>query len=214
MSIEVGDAHARIWSRRKIAVGLVAALGLVAAVALPASGKVSQKAAGAKGAVTIVKVTAGKPTELAFRLSSKKVSPGIVTFKVTNAGLLGHSFKLCSSPKGGTVNACVGKTTPVLAHGKSATLTVTLRKGQYEYLCTVPGHAAAGMKGVLGAGVTPTPTPTPNPTPSPVTTTSPGSTTTVAAPPPATAPLMSRPCVAPPVGGAAAKRSSERSVSR
>jgi uncharacterized cupredoxin-like copper-binding protein len=34
--------------------------------------------------------------------------------------------------------------------GKSATLTVTLKKkGRYEYLCTAPGHAAGGMKGIL-----------------------------------------------------------------
>jgi uncharacterized cupredoxin-like copper-binding protein len=38
----------------------------------------------------------------------------------------------------------------VLSPGKSATLRVTfLRKGRYPYKCTVPGHAAAGMKGVF-----------------------------------------------------------------
>ena len=35
-------------------------------------------------------------------------------------------------------------------HNKTATLTVTLKKGKkYPYMCTVPGHAAAGMKGVF-----------------------------------------------------------------
>ena len=33
--------------------------------------------------------------------------------------------------------------------GKTGVLVVTLKKGRYPYLCTVPGHAAAGMKGVL-----------------------------------------------------------------
>ena len=38
----------------------------------------------------------------------------------------------------------------MLSHGQSATLRVTfLRKGNYAYTCTVPGHAAAGMKGVF-----------------------------------------------------------------
>jgi uncharacterized cupredoxin-like copper-binding protein len=38
----------------------------------------------------------------------------------------------------------------LIAGGKSATLTVTLKKGKkYPYLCTVPGHAAAGMKGTI-----------------------------------------------------------------
>ena len=35
----------------------------------------------------------------------------------------------------------------------SATLSYTFKtKGAYEYLCTVPGHAAAGMKGKIGVG--------------------------------------------------------------
>ena len=34
--------------------------------------------------------------------------------------------------------------------GKTARLVVTFKKkGKYTYLCTVPGHAAAGMKGVF-----------------------------------------------------------------
>ena len=34
--------------------------------------------------------------------------------------------------------------------GKKLTLTVTIKKaGKYPYLCTVPGHAAAGMKGTF-----------------------------------------------------------------
>ena len=34
--------------------------------------------------------------------------------------------------------------------GQRATLKVTLRKGKrYPYLCTVPGHAALGMKGTV-----------------------------------------------------------------
>ncbi len=43
-----------------------------------------------------------------------------------------------------------GKVTPLLQPGKSAKLTVKFAKaGTYPYLCTVPGHAAAGMKGVF-----------------------------------------------------------------
>ena len=33
---------------------------------------------------------------------------------------------------------------------QGGTLVVNLTKaGKYEYLCTVPGHAAAGMKGLV-----------------------------------------------------------------
>ncbi len=43
-----------------------------------------------------------------------------------------------------------GKKTPLIKPGKSATLKVTLKKHKkYAYLCTVPGHAAAGMKGTF-----------------------------------------------------------------
>jgi len=106
--------------------------------------------------VTVVTVTAGKPTELAFKLSKlSKLPLGAITFKVTNAGAVSHNFKLCTKPvTSSTANSCVGKVTPTLASGKSATLTVTLTKsGTYEFLCAVPGHAGAGMKGLLGVGV-------------------------------------------------------------
>jgi len=93
----------------------------------------------ASAATTTVKVTIGKPTEFHFQLSSSSVAkPGTVSFAVTNKGTLAHNFKID------------GKKTPTLAPGKSTTLTVTFKKaGRYPYLCTIPGHAAAGMKGTL-----------------------------------------------------------------
>lgn len=99
---------------------------------------------------TVVKVVAGKPSEFQFALSAKKVKRGIVTFKLTNKGALPHDFKVCASPKGGTANACAGKATATISKGGAATLKVRFKKpGRYEYLCTVSGHAAAGMKGIL-----------------------------------------------------------------
>jgi uncharacterized cupredoxin-like copper-binding protein len=87
---------------------------------------------------TTVTVTAGKPSEFAFTLSKKAVAKGVVTFKVTNKGAITHDFKIA------------GKRTANLAGGKSGTLKVTFKKaGKYPFLCTLPSHAAAGMKGVL-----------------------------------------------------------------
>lgn len=86
---------------------------------------------------TAVAVTAGKPTEFRFTLSKKTVAKGVATFRVTNRGKLGHDFKIA------------GKTSKLVAPGKSTTLRVTLKKGKLRYLCTVPGHAAAGMRGTL-----------------------------------------------------------------
>ena len=88
-------------------------------------------------AATSVSVTAGKPQELRFTLSKKTVSPGSVTFRVKNSGSVAHDFKIN------------GKRTKLLKRGRTTTLTVTLKKGSYTYQCTVPGHAAAGMKGKL-----------------------------------------------------------------
>ena len=39
--------------------------------------------------------------------------------------------------------------TPKLKPVKTVSLTVTLKKGKAPYLCTIPGHAAAGMRGVI-----------------------------------------------------------------
>ena len=111
--------------------GLIAILASMAAallIALPAS---------AGSSATVVTVTAGKPAELKFTLSKKTVSKGKVTFRVTNKGALEHDFKIA------------GKVTPKLKPGKTISLTVTLKKGKAPYLCTIPGHAAAGMKGVI-----------------------------------------------------------------
>jgi uncharacterized cupredoxin-like copper-binding protein len=39
--------------------------------------------------------------------------------------------------------------TKMLQSGQSAILSVKLKAGKAPYLCTVSGHAAAGMKGTL-----------------------------------------------------------------
>jgi uncharacterized cupredoxin-like copper-binding protein/mono/diheme cytochrome c family protein len=201
MSIE-RVRHASGGRRARTTITLCAAVGLLAGGIVAGNGTAAPKTTAPKKAtgVTVI-VTAGKPTELAFKLSKKQITPGKVTFKVTNQGRLPHTFKICSSPKGGGANACKGKVTKSLAHGKSATLVVTLAKGQYEYLCTIPGHAAAGMKGIIGVGVKPSALPVSKPTPGGTggsgtggtggtTTTSGGGTTT---PPPATQPLIGDP---------------------
>lgn len=117
----------------------VAILGVVAAalmlvVALPAMAQKSH----ATG--TTINVTAGKPSTFKFTLSASSAKAGTVTFNVKNGdSALSHDFSIA------------GKKTPLLAPGKSAKLTVTLKKGKYPYSCTVPGHAAGGMKGTFTA---------------------------------------------------------------
>ena len=114
--------------RSLLALAAIAAL----VVATAASGAAHRANASA------VAVTAGKPSELRFTLSKKIVPKGLVTFKVTNRGTLSHDFRIA------------GKKTPLVPRGKAATLRVTFKKaGKYRFLCTVPGHAAGGMKGTL-----------------------------------------------------------------
>ncbi len=114
-----------------VVLALVAAVSLVVAVA--ALGGANRQAA-----TTSVAVVAGKPGIFSFTLSKKVVPKGTVVFNVANKGSIAHDFKIA------------GKKTPSLAAGKSSTLKVVFGKaGRYPYLCTLPGHAAGGMKGVL-----------------------------------------------------------------
>ena len=77
-------------------------------------------------------------SEFKFVLSKKTARRGVVVFKVKNVGKIKHDFEI------------KGRKTKLVSPGQSETLRVTfLRKGSYPYKCTVPGHAAAGMKGVL-----------------------------------------------------------------
>jgi uncharacterized cupredoxin-like copper-binding protein len=100
---------------------------------------------------TVIGVTAGKPSEFGFRLSKKTFPHGTVTFKVTDGGILPHDLKVCASSKGNlAANTCTGKKIALLTPGTSKSLVITFKtKGTYEYMCTVSGHAAAGMKGLL-----------------------------------------------------------------
>jgi uncharacterized cupredoxin-like copper-binding protein len=110
---------------------LVLALAYVVAV-WAMTGKPGQPGAGNSAAT--VTVTA---TEFRFTLSQASVPHGTVVFKVENKGKLAHDFSIG------------GKTSSLVAPNKSTTLTVTLEAGKLLYICTVPGHASAGMKGDL-----------------------------------------------------------------
>ena len=128
--------------RRLLALGVLAACALSLA-ALPALASAATR-------TSTVSVTVTPSSEFSFKLSTKTVKLGAVTFKFTNSGVLPHDLKVCSASTGGTATSCTGKATPLVDPGTSHSLTITFTKvGKYEYLCTVPGHAAAGMRGLL-----------------------------------------------------------------
>jgi uncharacterized cupredoxin-like copper-binding protein len=112
----------------------------LAAVALATLALVQQTSARtepqARATATTIQVRGG---EFFFRLSAKSVArPGTVTFNFRNVGHTLHNFKIN------------GRKTPNLQPGRTSRLVVRFtKKGRYRYLCTEPGHAAAGMNGVF-----------------------------------------------------------------
>jgi len=126
-------------------------IGAAAVVASLAALPATAAKAGHTALVQNVTVTVTKAKEFKFNLSKSALKKGVVAFKVSNGGALPHDFKVCSSNKGTlTANTCTGRSTPLVSPGQTDTLRVTfLRSGTYEYLCSVPGHAAGGMKGLI-----------------------------------------------------------------
>jgi glucose/arabinose dehydrogenase len=79
--------------------------------------------------------------DFSFSLSRKSIPVGRVRFVLVNRGHVQHDF------------AIAGRKTAALRPGRSAALEVTFKRaGSYGYRCTIPGHAALGMKGVLRVG--------------------------------------------------------------
>ena len=129
--------------RRVVAVVLLVAVGAtgLAAGVFTGSGAASPKTVKAPAVTTKVTVTA---SEFRFKLSKTKVPVGTVVFTVVNKGKISHDFKIA------------GKKTKKLAPGQKTTLKVKFgKKGKFPFVCTIFGHAGAGMKGTLGVGVTP-----------------------------------------------------------
>jgi uncharacterized cupredoxin-like copper-binding protein len=109
------------------------ALALLAAELPVATGAATPSATTAASTTDTVKAT-----EFKYALSKSTVSRGTVTFKIKNSGHLKHDFKIN------------GKTSTMLSPGASTTLKVSFSKaGKFSYICTVAGHAQAGMKGKL-----------------------------------------------------------------
>jgi uncharacterized cupredoxin-like copper-binding protein len=147
-----------------LALAGIAAAGLV--VGFAQAGAAHPQAAKAANATTKITVVA---SEFKYVFSKRSIAaPGTVIFTVVNKGKISHDFKIG------------GKKIPNLLPGKSAKLTVTFtKKGHYAYLCTIPGHAGAGMKGTFSVATAAVAPPTSS---TPTTTTQPPPTTTSTVP--------------------------------
>jgi plastocyanin len=101
------------------------------------------------GSGKTVTVSAGKPVQVEateFRFSPSKIvvtgGGGPVEIALKNAGSSGHDLRV--EKDGDDVGG-----TPVFSGGGTKTATVDLEPGSYEFICSVPGHEAQGMKGTL-----------------------------------------------------------------
>ncbi len=122
-----------------VTLGLIAlgAAGLGLATGFAQAHTAAPQAANATTHITVA------ASEFKFVFSKRSIpAAGTVIFTVVNKGKISHDFKIA------------GKKTKTLSPGQSTTLTVKFtKKGHYAYLCTIPGHAAAGMKGTFSVGV-------------------------------------------------------------
>lgn len=81
------------------------------------------------------------PTQLAFDATKLTSKPGKVTIDFTNPSALEHDVAIEQNGKQIAVSKLIAK-------GKTS-VSADLAPGTYTYLCTVPGHAEAGMEGTL-----------------------------------------------------------------
>jgi plastocyanin len=71
-----------------------------------------------------------------------RAAPGRITVTATNGGRLPHNFRLRRGAREPL------KITTLLP-GATGTASVTLRRGEYDMVCTVGNHEELGMRGTL-----------------------------------------------------------------
>lgn len=114
-----------------VAVGTVVVVAVALAVAAVAG---PQRAAVAQGSQQLTLQAAGA----AFSVTSLAASPGKVTVSLANHDLFWHTFTIEQ----------LGVDLGVPVNG-TRSVTFTATPGTYKFVCTVPGHEAAGMRGTL-----------------------------------------------------------------
>jgi plastocyanin len=97
-------------------------------------------AQGGGGAVTTLQLAAD-PTQIAFDTTSLAAKAGEVTIDFENPSALEHDVAIEQGDKE------IAKS-ETITEGKTS-VSADLEPGTYIFLCTVPGHAEAGMEGTL-----------------------------------------------------------------
>ena len=121
-----------------------------AAADVPESGTEGQEEAGGKGAEKPQAAAKGpggtlqlkaSPTEIAYDTTQLSSKPGKVTIDFENPAAIEHDVAIEQNGKE------IAKS-ELITEGKTS-VTADLAPGTYTFLCTVPGHAEAGMEGTL-----------------------------------------------------------------
>ena len=116
------------------------AVGLLAA-ALAALLLTQGPDAGAATKARTLRLTADKSGNLKFNTTRLTVRHGKVTILMRNPSALAHGIAVEGHG--------VDKDGRIVQTGGTSRVTVTLKKGTYEFYCPVDGHKAAGMKGKI-----------------------------------------------------------------
>jgi uncharacterized cupredoxin-like copper-binding protein len=103
----------------------------------PAAGTAT---AAVSGHVQTLKLTADPGGALRFNTTHLRAKAGKVKIVLTNPSSAGMPHGIAIQGHGSS---------PVVDAGKTTSVTATVKQGTYTFLCPVPGHAAAGMKGTL-----------------------------------------------------------------
>lgn len=108
--------------------------------ASPVGGEHAPAPPAAKGPGDTLQLAAD-PTQLAFDTTKLTSKPGKVTIDFDNPATLEHNVAIDENGK----EIAVSET---ITAGKTS-VSADLAPGTYTFLCTVPGHAEAGMEGTL-----------------------------------------------------------------
>jgi plastocyanin len=95
----------------------------------------------AAGKATTLRLQAAASGALKFDKSTLSASAGKVTIVMANPSPLMHDVAIQGNG--------VDLKGAVVGQGGTSTVSADLKPGTYTFLCTVDGHAAAGMKGTL-----------------------------------------------------------------
>jgi plastocyanin len=111
------------------------------ALAVAGAPKVSNKPILARGGV--LQIDADRTGALAFASTRAESGAGAVEFRMANPSGVDHNIAL-RGPGGRDLG-----TGEVVGQGGTSAFTADVSPGEYEFLCTVAGHADGGMKGTL-----------------------------------------------------------------